>query len=181
MLVNNALHSLFCECSVTANAVKVSSANGLYAHKSCFETEFSHGKDAKDTWLQFQGYTYETNPAANPTNARKALFRPSAEQHFFHFFGKLTIDFFSCEKHMISGVALRISFRKSNDDIVVITDDADKHYRVEITEANLYVQKMIVSDEVVTAIERTLLKTPEIYRYNEVISKFFLASTGAKS
>ncbi len=178
VLVNNSLHSLFSECSVTANGVKVSSANGLYAHKSFIETEFSHGKDAKDTWLKCQGYTYETDPAADPTNARKALFRQSTVQHYF---GKLAIDFFSCEKHLISGVALRISFRKSNDDFVVISDGADKHYRVEITEANLYVRKMTVSDEVVTAIERTLLKTPAMYRYNEVISKSFLASTGARS
>ena len=38
-----------------------------------------------------------------------------------------------------------------------------------------------VSDEVVIAIERTLLKTPAMYRYNEVISKSFLPSTGARS
>ncbi len=102
--------------ALTANEVKVSSANGLYAHTDFIETEFSHGKDARDTWLKCKGYTYKTNPEADTTNARKALFRQSAVQHYF---GKLGIDIFSCEKLLISGVALRISFRKSNDDFVV--------------------------------------------------------------
>ena len=37
---------------------------------------------------------------------------------------------------------------------------------------------MTVSDVVVSAIEKTLLKTPAMYRYNEVISKTFLALRG---
>ena len=37
---------------------------------------------------------------------------------------------------------------------------------------------MTVSDNVVEAIEKTLLKTPAMYRYNEVISKAFLATAG---
>lgn len=48
MFVNNALHSLFSECSVTANGIKISSANGNYAQKAFIETEFSHNKEAKD-------------------------------------------------------------------------------------------------------------------------------------
>ena len=40
---------------------------------------------------------------------------------------------------------------------------------------------MTVSDNVVGAIEKTLLKTPAIYRHNEVITKTFLATTGQQS
>ena len=46
-LVNNVLHSLFADCTVSANDTKISSANGHYAHKSFIETEFSHGSEAK--------------------------------------------------------------------------------------------------------------------------------------
>ena len=48
-LINNILHSLFSECSVYANGIKASSTNGLYAHKSFIETEFSHTLDTKET------------------------------------------------------------------------------------------------------------------------------------
>ena len=61
---NNVLHSLFSDCTVSANGLKISNANGNYAHKSFIETEFSYNKGAKNTWLAFQGYSYEEDPSA---------------------------------------------------------------------------------------------------------------------
>ena len=61
-----------------------------------------------------------------------------------------------------SGVTLRISIR-SQDDFAVISPDPAKHYKVKKDEADLFIRKMTVSDNVVGAIEKTLLKTPEIY------------------
>ena len=40
LFVNDALHSLFFECRITANGIKLSSANGNYAQKAFIETEF---------------------------------------------------------------------------------------------------------------------------------------------
>ena len=40
---------------------------------------------------------------------------------------------------------------------------------------------MTVTDNVVGAIEKTLLKTPAMYQYNEVKSKAFLATAGQQS
>ena len=58
---NNVLHSLFSDCTVSANGQKISNANGNYAHKSFIETEFSHNQDAKNTWLACQGFSFEEN------------------------------------------------------------------------------------------------------------------------
>ena len=48
---NNVLHSLISDCTVSANGLKISNANGIYAHKCFIEAEISHNKDAKNTWL----------------------------------------------------------------------------------------------------------------------------------
>ena len=53
---NNVSHSLFSECTVSANGLKISIANGNYAHKSLIETEFSQSNDAKATWLACQRF-----------------------------------------------------------------------------------------------------------------------------
>ena len=45
--------------------------------------------------------------------------------------------------------------RRSQDDFAVISEDAAKHYKVELEEANLFIRKMSVSDNVVGAIEKT--------------------------
>ena len=37
---NNVLLSLFSDCTLSANGLKISNANGNYAHKSFIETEF---------------------------------------------------------------------------------------------------------------------------------------------
>ena len=40
---------------------------------------------------------------------------------------------------------------------------------------------MTIADHVLTAIEKTLLKTPAVYRYTEVLPRTFLATTGIRS
>ena len=78
---NNVLHSLFSDCTVSANGLKISKANGNYALKSFIETKFSHNKDAKNTWLVCQGYSFEENPATLSTteiDRRKELVKKSA-------------------------------------------------------------------------------------------------------
>ena len=46
------VYLLFSDCTVSANGLKTSNANGNYAQKSFFLTEFSHNKDAKTPgWL----------------------------------------------------------------------------------------------------------------------------------
>ena len=53
---NKILCSLFFDCTVFANGIKISTASGHYAHKSFIETEISHGTDATKTCLKCQGY-----------------------------------------------------------------------------------------------------------------------------
>ena len=40
---------------------------------------------------------------------------------------------------------------------------------------------MTIADHVLTAIEKTLLKTPAVYCYTEVLPRTFLATTGIRS
>ena len=179
-LSNNSLHSLFSECTVSANGVKIFNTNGNYAHKTFIEAEFSSGKTAKNTWLICQGYYYEDEPAkfdgtdgrADDAAARKALVANSQENYFT---GKPASDILTCDKHL-----LRILIRRSTNDFAVISE-SNKHYKVKKIEANLYVKKMIIADHVLTAIEKTLLNTPAMYRYTEVLPRFFLDTTGIRS
>ena len=126
------------DCTVSANGLKISNANGNYAHKSFIETEFSHNKDAKNNWLACQSHSFEENPAILSTteiDRRKELVKKSAECAFY---GKVAIDFFTCDRHLLSGVTLRVAFRRSIDHLVIMSVDPAKHYKLEILEANLF-------------------------------------------
>ena len=77
------------------------------------------------------------------------------------FIGKPACDILTCDKHLLSGVTLRISFRRSTNDFAVISE-SNKHYKVRIVEANLYV------------------RTTAVYRCTEVLPRTFLATTGIR-
>ena len=181
VFVNNALHSLFSDCNITANGIKISSANGNYAHKAFIETEFSHNKEAKDTWLKCQGYSYESEPATFTSTVFTNRERETRSSAIVSYIGKVAADVFSCDKHLLSGVTLRISFLRTRPEFCLIYDVDTKDYKVTITQANLYVRKMTVADHVYTAIETTLTKMPALYRYTETISKTFLVSANSQS
>ena len=124
--VNNVLLSLFADCNVFANGIKICSANRHYPHKNFIETEFLHGADAKKTWLKCQGYEYEPNPAGIAVaskDARQVAVRKSEQ---ITLYGKLAVDFFSCGKHLVNGVTLRLSFQGLQYDFVNISETAAK-------------------------------------------------------
>ena len=181
LLVNNSLYSLFSDCTLSANGLKISNANSNFAHKSFIGTQFSNSKGAKDSWLKCQGYRFENNPAAidaaDFTSQRELVL----ESREIWFYGPAGVDFFTCDKHLLSGVTLRFSYRRSHEDFLIISEDVAKHYKLQILEANLFVRKMTVTDHVLSAIESTLLKTPANYPYQEEITKTFLATAGQRS
>ena len=53
-LVNNSLYSVFSDCTLSANGLKIINASSNFAHKSFIGTEFSNSKGAKDSWLKCQ-------------------------------------------------------------------------------------------------------------------------------
>ena len=63
-LVNNSLYSLFSDCTLSANGLKISNANSNFAYKTFIGTEFSYSKGAKDSWLKCPGYRFENIPTA---------------------------------------------------------------------------------------------------------------------
>ena len=157
-LVNNPLYLIFSECTMSLKGEKIEITNAN--RQSFIETEFSQGNDAKKTWLACQGYYNEDNPSVEDVAERKQIVAASSE---FRLFGKIACDFLSSYKHLISGVTIRLSLRRSPNDFVILSEQANKLYQVQITEANLYVRKMTVTDFVLSTIEKTVLKAPAIY------------------
>ena len=171
-LVNKSLYSVLSDCTISANGLKISNASSKLAHKSFIGTEFDSSKGAKDSWLKCQVYRSENNPAvieAAGFTPQRELVRESRKTWFYRPAG---VDFFICDKHLLSGVTLRLSYRRSNEDFLFISEDVAKHYKLQILEANLFV---------FSAIDSTLLKTPANHPYQEQIFKTFLATAGQLS
>ena len=89
----------------------------------------------------------------------------SANRGKFGSMDLLELTFFTCDKYLLSGVTLRPSYRRSIEDLSIKSEDAAKHYQLQMHEANLYARKSTVTDHVLSAIESTLLETPANYPY----------------
>ena len=179
--VNNSLHSLFADCNIKAEGVQVSSSNGNYARKAFIETEFCHNQEAKNTWLKCQGYSYEKSPNTFTEDVFTRRIAETRESKSISCIGKVASDFFSCEKYLLSGVTLRITFLRNRPEFCLIYDTDAKDYKVEISQANLYVRKMTVTEHNFAAIETTLTKSNAFYHYTEIIPKTFLVSIDTRS
>ena len=67
----------------------------------------------------------------------KLLLTNSQENYFV---GKPTSDILFCAKHSFNGVTMRISFRMSTNDFVVISE-SNKQEKPKVFEASLFVKK----------------------------------------
>ena len=102
--------------------------------------EYSNGKEAKDTWLRCQGYTYEANPGDRTATVFASSRAETRESQKVTLFGKVAADIFFCDKHLLSGVTLRTSFVRSKPEFALIFDADAKNYKITLSQANLYVR-----------------------------------------
>ena len=92
----------------------------------------------------------------------------SANRGTFGFMDLLELICFTCDKHLFT---LRLSYRRSHEVFLIITEDDAEHYNLQILEANLYVRTMNMAEPVLSALESTLLKIPANYPYQEEFTK----------
>ena len=178
---SNVLHSLFFDCTLSANGLKSLVANGYYAEKNSFgssshifKMQKTHGWIVRDTLMrktrelfQLQKWTEQNFWWGNKLSAHSMV--------------ELLYTFSTCDRHLLTGVTVRNAFRLSFYDCVIMCDDAAKQHKVKIVEADLFVRNMTLNDTIVSALEKTFLSSPASYPYLETLTKTFFNSTGLHS
>ena len=74
------------------------------------ETEFSTTRESEGTLLKFQGYNYEEQPATSPRQKLTSKEAERRQSKTSTLIGKVPAGLFTCDKHVISGVILRLFF-----------------------------------------------------------------------
>ena len=127
---SNVLHSLFFDCTVSANGQKISVANGYYAEKNSsgssshiFKMQKTHSWTVRDT----------------PMRKTRERFQQQkwTEQNFWwgnklsaHSMVELLYNFSTRDRHLLAGVTVRNAFRPTIDDCVIMSDNAAKQHKV---------------------------------------------------
>ena len=81
----------------------------------------------------------------------------------------------------MSGMTLRIALRQSLDDCVTFSDNAAKSHKVKPIEVNFSARKMMMNNDVFSAIEIFLRSIPASYPYLETITKKCVATDGLQN
>ena len=95
------------------------------------DTDFSHDREAKDTWLNFIQNSLQklANTISDAMFAERQ--KETKQSEVVEFTGKVAADVFCCDKHLISGVNFRLSFLRNRPDFRFIYGDEVQVFKIK--------------------------------------------------
>lgn len=182
--IANVMDGLIERLDVQLNDKLISDQNSLYGYQSYVEKLLTYGKKAQQSWMTFEGWYLDTpgqlmdfhTANGSPNTAlvkRAALFAESREAEFQ---GRLISDIFKQPLHLIPGVSIELKIRPAPDDFVIKSPapaqgQADRNYRLVITEARFMVSCLLVTPSVAIAHEQQLHRQNARYMLPRVTMK----------
>lgn len=183
-VVNNLLHSLFRQCTVTLNNVQVSQDND-YHYKAFFQTILNYGNDATSTHLATTGWCLDEqsldslDPAENIQHGiRNAWFQTNTgASKKVELYGKLHVDLFNQPKFLINNVNLKITLNKEKSDFYMM-ERANHSSFINILEANLFIEHIHINPALLLAHHQMLQKSTAKYPYKRMIVRQYSINAG---
>lgn len=151
-VANNLASSIFQEVSVEYNQTLVSSSNQLYHIKSYLQNMLNYNETAKNThltaalWYTDESYKFD-DPTAVPALKRASFLRNGQQLELF---SRLHCDVLNCPNYLLSGVDVRLTFRRNNDAFIFLSGDGSRP-RLIIDDATLYVRQVTIAPNMLLA------------------------------
>ena len=167
-VVNLPIDSLFSYITVELNNEQLEHTSFLYPYKAFFEKTLSYSKAAKDTHMSNSLYYADTpgkfNIAATNTgntglDERAKHFSKSSSVHF-HI--PLALDIATLTKPLPPSTTLKFTFHRQKNDFTLMGESTHK---IEIKKLYMEIGKIILSDEVSSAVSKRFLSNPFIYDF----------------
>jgi hypothetical protein len=146
--INNLLHSLFSQCTISLNETQITSPNMYYAFRAYLETLLGYGKEFKKSQAQCAMYFRDKdveNTDATVEDGYKKRYDLCKESKTFELYGRPHADLFMQNRYLIPGVDMRISFERSTDDFCIFAPNAAANkYKIELEEVLLHIKRHII-------------------------------------
>jgi len=134
-VINNCLHSLFSQCSVTLNGIPITPSKNLYNYRAYHETLLTHGEDAATShltnafWYLDTGNVIACDPtAATTTTTDKGAidrWNRSKQRKVVEMYGRMHSDLFNVPQLLLPGVQIQIKFTKSKKGFYLLVPKND--------------------------------------------------------
>ena len=182
--VNNWLHSLFSDVSLTLNDTLVEGGNHLYPYKAYLTNLLLYGDMAKKCQLQTSGWAKdESGKMKDATNSgfvtRKAWISTSKT---YEMEGPLLLDLFMQRKFLLPQVDMRIKLTRSHNtfNLISLGDNAVKG-SVDISKAYIKVKQVQVAPDRVRQLESGMGLQNAIYPIQRTEMCTYTISKGIQS
>lgn len=183
-VVNNLLHSLFRQCTVSLNDVQVSQDND-YHYKAFFQTILNYGNDATSTHLATTGWCLDEQnldsllPTENLQHGTRNLWFESSSgfNKKLELYGKLHVDLFNQPKFLINNVNIKITLNKEKSDFYMMERTANSS-DINILEANIFIEHIHVNPALLLAHHQMLQKTTAKYPYKRMTVRQYTINSG---
>ena len=173
--VANFLHSLFSSVDLSLNGRSIVSSGGNYAYKSYITTLLSANRDAINSQYE-SALFYPDDPKVFDTDESIFTKNSGLLKRYNYTYGSqefevmdiLNIDLANQEKLLIPGVGLILSLRKNDPKFCLMSFEPGMEFRVDITEAILYVRQVEISPSLLIETERRLQTDTAKYYFQRV-------------
>lgn len=189
--INNWLHSMFSDISLTISGTQIEGGNYHYPYKAYLSNLLTHSKGSKEThlipsgWYKDTAGKFDNNIEQNEGfTKRKALVAQSTTVELC---GPLLLDFFLQNKYLLHNVdvALKLMQTKPEFQIMIKTADAVANkanaVKVVISSAILYVRRVKALPSKINMIEESLNMHNVVYPLQRSELVTFTISQGSVS
>lgn len=179
--VNNFLHSMFEDCSISLNNIEVTTANKLYPYSSYFLDLFETTAEAKQSYMTAQlwyknGAFNQTNPKLNKGFERRAAWFGKTEHGMI---GRLHSELFHQDRYLLNGVEVKVKLTLGKPGFFLMSNEkkddgntvANDSYKLKITEAKMYVPYVHLTEKAMNDIEKELEKKEAVYPIQRIVTK----------
>ena len=120
--INNLLHSLFSQCTITLNATQITQASVNYNYRAYFESLLTNGTDGADSHLQMAYWQLDegdllagdcSKPAELSNTGFLARWKHVKKSQEVHMYGHLHSDICNVPKLIFNGVKMQIKLTKA--------------------------------------------------------------------
>jgi len=143
--VNNFLHSLFKEVTVSLNETQITPHTNSYGHKAYIETLLSYGSDYKKSQAQAAMFYREKDGSKKDDKGVVSRIDLTKNSAVFELLGRLHVDFFGQNRFLIPGIDVRIQLtRNSNESCLIMFGKDATKFKVVVEEAKFMLQKHLL-------------------------------------
>lgn len=171
-MVNNSLHSLFKQVSISLNGTPISQSDNNYNYRAYIENLLNYGTNAATTHLECALWNLDSGDLEDiKSNGHSKRQKMLNNSRTIEIMGKIHGDILSQPLLLLNNVDLRITFALSKKEFYTIA--TSENFQFKITEATLFMKHLHVNPKILLAHNTVLEQVNAKYFFDRVTVKTF--------